>query len=214
MERKLIQDDHLYWKLFTTCFLISACTFGGGMVIMSILQKKFVEELKWIDSDEMMDLIAIAQSSPGVMAVNSSIIIGYRVGGTLGAFVTMVGTILPPMIILSVISVFYKEFRDNRIVALLLKGMQAGVAAVIIHVTITMCQNVLKDKKITSLAMLIGAAVAAIVFNVDIILLIVVCGVIGGVLFFIEDRREKTKAQAVNTVSTEKTESSEKGGKA
>lgn len=182
MERKQIDEPHLYRKLFVICFEISACTFGGGMVIMSVLQKKFVEELKWIEADEMMDLIAIAQSCPGVMAVNSSIIIGYRMGGILGALVTMVGTVLPPMVILSVISCFYQQFRSSWIIALLLKGMQAGVAAVLINMALTMCGNVLKDKRLSSLAMLVCAAAAAVVFDVDIILILLVCGVIGGLL--------------------------------
>ena len=189
MAAKPIATDHILWKLFTTCFMISGCTFGGGLVIMSMLQKKFVEELKWIDQDEMMDLIAIAQSCPGVMAVNTSLIIGYRVAGVKGALVTMLGTVTPPMVILSVISVFYKQFRENQVVALLLKGMQAGVAAVMIHMTYTMGANVWKDKKLSSLAMLIGAAVAAVFFGVDIILILLVCGVLDGLLVFREEKK-------------------------
>lgn len=169
------------WTLFKTCFIISACTFGGGMVIISMLQKKFVEELHWIEQDEIMDMVAIAQSCPGVMAVNTSIIIGYHIAGITGAVLTMFGTIMPPMIILSVISVFYVQFRNNVIIALILRGMQAGVAAVMIHVSATMIKNVLKDKKILSLLMLIGACAAAVMFQIDIIFILIVCGIIGGI---------------------------------
>ena len=91
------KDKRMLWTLFKTCFLISACTFGGGMVIISMLQKKFVEELHWISEEEAMDMVAIAQSSPGVMAVNTSIIIGYHVAGLTGAILTVFGTVLPPM---------------------------------------------------------------------------------------------------------------------
>ncbi len=84
MEASKKADGHTLWTLFKTCFIISACTFGGGMVIISMLQKKFVEELKWIGQEEVMDLVAIAQSCPGVMAVNTSIIIGYRIAGVTG----------------------------------------------------------------------------------------------------------------------------------
>ena len=188
IQTKKIDDPHLYRKLFTTCFAISGCTFGGGLVIMSMLQKKFVEELKWIDRDEMMDLIAIAQSCPGVMAVNSSIIIGYRVAGIPGALLTMVGTVLPPMIILSVISLFYRQFRDNRVISLLLKGMQAGVAAVLIHLTFTMCQTALQGRRPVFLLLLIGSAVAVIGFNVDVILTILVCAVVGGFVVLRDER--------------------------
>ena len=181
MTDKPKPDRHVFWTLFKTCFIISCCTFGGGMVIISMLQKKFVEELHWIDQDEVMDLAAIAQSCPGVMAVNTSIIIGYHIAGIAGALLTVVGTVLPPMIILTVISAFYVQFRSNFVIALLLKGMQAGVAAVMINVTITMAGNVLKDKEIFSLIMLIAASVAAVVFDVDIILILLICGVAGGI---------------------------------
>lgn len=127
----LIKNKNRLWTLFKTCFLISACTFGGGMVIISLLQKKFVEELGWIDQNEVMDLTAIAQSCPGVMSVNTSIMIGYRICGPLGAVITALGTVMPPMIILSLISLFYTQFRSNPAVSVILKGMQAGVAMII-----------------------------------------------------------------------------------
>ena len=181
--------ENKYWTLFRTTFVISACTFGGGAVIISMLQKKFVEELGWVGEDEILDMVAIAQSSPGVMAVNTSIIIGYRVAGWLGALTTVVGTVLPPMLILSVISVFYQEFRSNQLVALLLRGMQAGVAAVMIHVTIGMVQSVLKTRRTISVVMLVGATLAAVVVGVDIIVIILVCGAIGGLDYALTARR-------------------------
>ena len=177
-------NAHLLWTLFRTCFVISACTFGGGMVVISMLQKKFVDELHWISEDEVMDMVAIAQSCPGVMAVNTSIIIGYRIAGPIGAILTVLGTVTPPMVILAVISAFYTEFRTNRIVALVLKGMQAGVAAVMINVTYSMVRNVLKDKKIIYLLMFIAASIAYIIFKLDIIILILACGIIGGIYTF------------------------------
>ena len=179
----------LYFRLFRTCFGISLMAFGGGMVVISTLQEKFVDEYGYVSQDEMMDLIAIAQSCPGVMAVNSSIIVGYHVGGVLGALTTMLGTVLPPMVILSVISFFYREYRDNPLVALVLKGMQAGVAAVLINVTITMCRAVLKDRKLWTFLLLAGAAFASIVLGTDIILLIVVCGILGGTMVWLEEHR-------------------------
>ncbi len=179
-----------YWTLFKTCLIVSATTFGGGMVIMAILQKKFVEELKWISEDEVMDMVAIAQSCPGVMAVNTSIIIGYRVGGVLGAVLTVLGTILPPMVILSVISVFYSQFRQNRVVSLLFRGMQAGVVAVVASAMITMAKNVLKNRDKTTIPVLLAACIAGAVFQVDVIYLIVICGAFGGISTFLAERRK------------------------
>ena len=172
----------VYWTLFRTCFLISCCTFGGGMVIISLLQKKFVEDLKWISQDEVMDMVAIAQSCPGVLAVNTSIIIGYHVAGVLGALLTVLGTVTPPMIILTLISYVYVQFRSNVVVALVLKGMQAGVAAVLINVAVTMTANAVKSKTVLSWVLLIGAVTAVVFLGVDMILTLVACGAVGAIV--------------------------------
>ena len=122
MEQQPKHSRKDYLTLFTSTFTLSAFTFGGGFVIIPLMRKKFVEQLHWIDEEEMMDLTAIAQSSPGAIAVNASILVGYRVAGVPGALVTVLGTVLPPLIILSIISFFYTAFRDNRIVALVMRG--------------------------------------------------------------------------------------------
>ena len=104
-------DKKTFLKLFTSTFFISAFTFGGGFVIVPLLKRKFVEDLKWIDEKEMMDFIAIAQSSPGAVAINTSILIGYKTAGAIGAALAISGTVLPPFIVISVISLFYLGFR-------------------------------------------------------------------------------------------------------
>ena len=101
MEQQPKHSRKDYLTLFTSTFTLSAFTFGGGFVIIPLMRKKFVEQLHWIDEEEMMDLTAIAQSSPGAIAVNASILVGYRVAGVPGALVTVLGTVLPPLIILS-----------------------------------------------------------------------------------------------------------------
>ncbi len=175
------KDIKLYFKLFTSTFLLSAFTFGGGYVIISLMKKKFVEQYKWIDENEMLDLTAIAQSTPGAIAVNASILIGYRMAGLLGALLTVLGTVLPPLIILSVISVAYTAFRDSVMVGYTLRGMQAGVAAVIIDVVINMIHNVIKEKKILSILLMLAAFIALFVFDVNVIIIILVCGLLGAV---------------------------------
>ena len=132
------KDFAFYRKLFCSTFYLSAFTFGGGYVIIPLMRKKFVEQYHWIEEEEMLDLTAIAQSSPGAIAVNASILIGYRLAGLFGALVTVLGTVLPPLIILSVISVAYTAFQNSLIVQLVLRAMQAGVAAVIADVVISM----------------------------------------------------------------------------
>ena len=93
-----------YLQLFLSTFRISACTFGGGFVIVPLLRRRFVEELGWINEQEMLDLTAIAQSSPGPIAVNAAILVGYRAAGLSGALVTLLGSVLPPLMIISLIS--------------------------------------------------------------------------------------------------------------
>ena len=103
-----------YWQLFLSTFKLSACTFGGGFVIIPLMRERFVKELHWIEEEEMLDLTAIAQSSPGSIAINASILVGYHVAGIPGALITVVGSALPPLIIISIISAFYQAFRSNK----------------------------------------------------------------------------------------------------
>lgn len=180
-----------YLKLFISTFQLSAFTFGGGFVIIPLLRKKFVEELHWIDDEEMMDLTAIAQSSPGAIAVNASILLGYQVAGIPGALLTVLGTVLPPLITLSVISFFYAAFRSNIFVNMAMKGMQAGVAAVIFDVVFTMGRAVLSGKRLLPLIVLASAFTAAYFFKVNIILIILVCGALGAADTLWQNRRAK-----------------------
>ena len=164
----------LYWTLFYSTFYLSAFTFGGGFVIIPLMKKRFVDDRKWIENEEMLDLIAIAQSSPGAIAVNASIIMGYRIGGIPGSLIATLGTVLPPLIIISIISFFYTAFRDNTYVSALLKGMQSGVAAVIIDVVLTMAGGIIKEKRIISIIMMVGAFVATFFFNVNVAYIILI----------------------------------------
>ena len=105
------------WKLFVSTLYLSAFTFGGGYVIVSLLKKKFVDEYHWIEEEEMLDLVAIAQSSPGAIAVNGAIVVGYKLAELAGTVIAILGTVIPPFLIISVISVFYNLLKDNFIVS-------------------------------------------------------------------------------------------------
>ena len=171
-----------YWELFISTFRISSSTFGGGFVIVPLLKKRFVDELGWIEEEEMLDLVAISQSSPGPIAVNASVLIGYKALGLYGALVAILGTVLPPLIIISIISSFYKAFRDSRAVSLLMAGMISGVAAVLADVAIRLSKGVLKKKRIIEIAVLVLSFVLIRWFKVNILLIIASCFVLGGVL--------------------------------
>ena len=186
-----------YLKLFLSTFKLSACTFGGGFVIVPLMRKKFVEQLKWIEEQEMMDLTAIAQSSPGAIAVNASILVGYHVGGVPGALISIAGTVLPPLIIISVISFFYTAFRSNEIVNMVMSGMLAGVGAVICDVVITLGHGVVKQRRILPVCIMLASFVAVRFLGINIILIILVCGIIGALDMFIHGRRGKGKKDRI-----------------
>lgn len=172
-------NKSVYLKLFTSIFKISAFTFGGGFVIVPLMKKRFVNDLDWISEDDMLDIAAIAQSSPGAIAVNASILLGYRVAGLVGALIAIFAAILPPFIIISVISVFYSAFSNNIIIKSLLKGMQAGIAAVVLDVAVSMAENIYKARKNVSILTMIGAFVATFLFDISVFIIILISGVIG-----------------------------------
>ena len=184
-------DAKKLFKLFISTFSLSMFTFGGGYVIVPLMRKKFVKELGWIEEQEMLDLTAIAQSSPGAMAVNASILVGYRVSGVLGAFVAIVGTVLPPLIILSGISLFYTAFRDNLYVGFLLKAMQAGVSAVIVDVVIDMGGDIFKARKALPVVMMFVVFILSAFVKMIVIILILICGLIGALVTFTAKRTGK-----------------------
>lgn len=178
------------WILFKSMFMLSACTFGGGFVIVSLMKKKYVEELKWLEEDEMLDVTAITQSAPGPLPVNASVIIGYRMAGVVGSLVAVLGTILPPMIIISIISLFYDQFRTNKYIAVALQVMRAGVAAVIFDVVINLAKNVCKTKRVLYILMMIAAFICTCVLKVSAMIVILVCLGIGIVDLLIEMKKK------------------------
>lgn len=190
MEHQQKHENRLL-KLFTSTMLISAFTFGGGYVIVPLMKKKFVDELNWLEEEETLDFIAIAQSSPGAVAVNASILLGYRIAGIPGALTAILGTILPPMVILSVISFFYLSFQANPVVNAALGAMRAGVAAVIINVVVRMGGGIVRQKKIIPVAVMLAVFAAVYFFKVSIILIILLCAALGVATALVESARAK-----------------------
>ena len=177
-------------KLFLSTLYLSAFTFGGGYVIVTLMKKKFVDEYHWIEENEMLDLVAIAQSSPGPIAVNGAIVVGYKLAGLIGVLVSIIGTIIPPFLVISVISVCYQAFRDNFFVSQMLEGMQAGVGAVIASVTYEMGCGIIKKKDNVATIVMIAAFIAACVLGINVIYIVIASGVFG-VIRTIWNRRRK-----------------------
>ncbi len=161
-------------KLFFTMMTISAFTFGGGFVIIGMMRKKFCEELHWVTDDEVLDMTAIAQSAPGALAVNSAIIFGYRMAGLKGALISVLGTVIPPIVIISIICMIYDAFASNVIVQTALQVMRAGVAAIICDVVIDLAKNVIDSKNTLNIILMVAAFIASWFFKVSAITIILI----------------------------------------
>ncbi len=173
------RDAHFFWTLFKTTFIISAFTVGGGFVIIPLLKGKFVDEYHWINDKDALDMVAIAQSMPGVVAVNSAIILGYRMAGILGTLVALVATVLPCLITLSIISYCYDFFIQNAYIRMVLKGMQCGATALIVNVGIDLLVKQCKKKLVLPLLIIAATFIGNIWFQLNIMALVIVDGVIG-----------------------------------
>ena len=182
-------DGQTLAKLFFSMLYISAFTFGGGFVIITFMKRKFVDGLHWMDDQEMLDLAALAQSSPGAIAVNAAILVGWRVGGFLGMAAAVIGTILPPLIILTVISFFYAAFAANPYVSLVLKGMQSGVAAVILDVVCNLGMGVVKTKSAVHMVVMAAAFCATFFFGVNVVYIILAAAVLGIILALTQHKK-------------------------
>ncbi|MGL4383258.1 MAG: chromate transporter [Bacilli bacterium] len=171
-----------YATLFKSTFKLSMFTFGGGYVIVPLMRKRFVDELGWIDQDDMIDMISIAQAAPGVMATNVSIILGYKLSGFKGALVATFGTILPPFIIISIITFFYQSLQDNVIINQMLQGMSAGIAAMILDTSISFITDLLKVNKIFNTIMFILAFTLTYIFKIN-VAYIVFSSILVGIIY-------------------------------
>ena len=184
-----MKQKHRLLVLFLKTLYISAFTFGGGFVIVTFMKKCFVDELHWIDEQEMLDFTALAQSCPGAIAVNGAILVGWKVYGFAGMVVAVIGTILPPMAILAVLSVCYAAFASNVWVAAALEGMRVGVAAVILDVVCGLGANVLKQKRPILIGIMVAAFLANAIWKINVIYIILASALIGIGLAVTERRR-------------------------
>ena len=176
-------------KIFISTLYLSAFTFGGGFVIVTFMKRKFVDQYHWIDEDEMLDITALPQSSPGAIAVNAAILVGWKVAGFFGMVVSVLGTVLPPMVILSVISLIYQKFAQNTYVKFVLAGMQAGVAAVILDVVCSLGGKVLSEKQWVYYAVMILAFIAMFFLDVNVVYIILAAAAVGIVQALVGKRR-------------------------
>ena len=173
------------WLCYVNLF-ISTFTFGGGYVVIPMIRKYFVEQKKLFSEEELMEMAAIAQSSPGAIAINLSILAGKRTAGGIGILISSLCSILPPIIILSFISTWYVAFSNNLYIAAILKGMQAGVAALIVDLIIDMYKMILEEKSVLLNLLVPAAFIANAFFNVNVMLILVISSLISVFFLFMQ----------------------------
>ena len=122
---------NIYWESFKTFFKIGIFTLGGGYAMIPLIEEEVVNRHRWVSREEMLDLIAIAQSCPGVFAINIAIFIGYKLNNVRGAIATSLGTALPSFLIILIIAMFFHQFEDNKVVAAMFRGIRPAVVALI-----------------------------------------------------------------------------------
>lgn len=157
---------------FWSCFKISAFTLGGGYVIVPLQKRRFCDELGWIGEEKILDLVSIAQSAPGPVAINASTLMGHHLFGLKGAILAAIATVLPPLLILSVVSLFYEAFATNRIVRAVLSGMQAAVAALIANTVIGMASKLIKTRSVFLIGLLIVCLALALFTKINVVFII------------------------------------------
>ncbi len=177
------------WRLFLTFLKIGAFTFGGGYAMIPLIQREMVEQKKWITDDDILEIIAIAESTPGPIAINAATFVGYRVAGFFGAFFATLGVVLPSFVIILAISFILREFQHIRAVQYAFNGIRAGVLALLIKALWTMYQ---KAPKGAVSYIVMGLAFMLTAFaDVNVLLVIVLCAVIGLVSSIVAQRRER-----------------------
>ena len=189
MERKSTKPT--YWGLFINTLTLSAFTIGGGYVMVPLMRDRFVDKLGWIDKELLAELTVLGQSAPGAMVINTAVLMGYRLKGFRGALCALLGTALPPMLLLSLVYYFYEVIKDNVYVSAAFKGMRAGVAAVIADTVVSMGAPYFRQDKLLYLCIMVGAFFAAWFFDINVAFIILACGVLGIIIGAVQRRRGK-----------------------
>lgn len=167
----------MIWKLFLTFLKIGAFTFGGGYAMIPLIQREVVEKNKWLTDEDILDIIAIAESTPGPIAINSATFVGYKAAGFFGAFFCTLGVVLPSFFIIIAISFVLEQFESLTTVQYAFDGIRAGVLALIVKALFNMYKKC--PKGWASYVVMAGAFAAVVVFDINVLLVIIGCAVFG-----------------------------------
>lgn len=170
------------FELFITFFKLGLFTFGGGYAMISLIQSECVDKKKWLTEEELLDIVAIAESTPGPIAINSATYIGHKIGGVLGSIMAVLGVVLPSFAIIYIISLFFDAFIQIEIIAKAFRGIQCAIGVIILTAGIKMLNKLPKSTLsiiIFSLTLIITIVLDLIAVNLSSIILILIAGVIG-----------------------------------
>jgi chromate transporter len=182
-----MKKENKILELFLTFLKIGAFTFGGGYAMIPLIQREIVHKRHWIEDSDILDIIAIAESTPGPIAVNSATFVGYHIAGFQGALFATCGVVLPSFLIILAVSFILPQFESNVYVQYAFFGIRAAVLALILKACISMYKQA--PKHAVSYLIMIFAFLAVAFFNVNAILVIVICAVVGMVSFLYAERR-------------------------
>ncbi len=184
------QNIKKYVWLFAANLFISAFTFGGGYIVVPMVRRFFVVKKQYFTEEDLIDMAAIAQSSPGAIAINLSALAGYRIAGIAGVLISCSAAVVPPLAILTFVSAFYKTFVSNMIITAVLKGMEAGVAALMVDLITAMCALILKKKSFFLSVMIPLSFAANFVLGINAAMILFVCCFLCILQVFYKKRRE------------------------
>ena len=175
------------WQLFVTFFKIGGFTFGGGYAMIPLIQKEAVEKHKWVTDDDILEIIAIAESTPGPIAINSATFVGYRTCGVLGAACATFGVVLPSFVVILAISYVLKEFQNIRAVQYAFNGIRAGVLALLFKALWSMFKK--SPRGWAAYVVMAGAFVATAFLDINVLYVVIACAVFGLITALLADRR-------------------------
>ena len=165
--------------LFLSIFKIGAFTFGGGYAMIPLIEEEVVKNKKWLSKEEFVDVLVVAQSLPGALAINTSIFLGYRIFGILGAITALLAAILPSFFIIIAIAIFFMQFRDNYYVNAAFNGIKAAVPMLVLVGAISLSKGL--PKNIRTIITIIIGLLALVVFNIHPVLVIIIAGIYGAI---------------------------------
>ena len=177
------------WRVFLSFFKIGGFTFGGGYAMIPLIQKEAVENRKWITDDDILEIIAIAESTPGPIAINSATFVGYRAAGILGSICATLGVVLPSFVIILLLSFVLRQFQELQAVKYAFTGIRAGVLALLIKSLYTMYKK--SPKGWAAYVVMGGSFLLTAIFDINVIFVIIGCAVFGIVTSMAMERRAK-----------------------